>query len=65
MTLGWKVVIDCAGPQAQATFWAAALGYMVADNRVLAERLLSVGTIPHEAVVTVDGRRCPTISGAP
>ncbi len=33
MTLNWKVVIDCADPHAQAAFWAAALGYVVEDNR--------------------------------
>ena len=39
------VVIDCADPHAQAAFWAAALGYVVEDSRVLIERLLSAGAI--------------------
>ena len=56
MTLDWKVVIDCADPHAQAAFWAAALGYVVEDNRVLIERLLSAGAIPREMVVTMDDR---------
>jgi catechol 2,3-dioxygenase-like lactoylglutathione lyase family enzyme len=56
MTLTWKIVIDCADPQAQAAFWAAALGYVVEDNRVLIDQLLTVGAIPPAAVVTVDGR---------
>jgi catechol 2,3-dioxygenase-like lactoylglutathione lyase family enzyme len=56
MALDWKVVIDCADPQAQAAFWAAALGYAVEDNRVLIERLLGGGAIPQDAVVTVEGR---------
>lgn len=56
MTLDWKIVIDCAEPQAQAAFWAAALGYAVEDNRVLIERLLSAGAIGQDAVVTVNGR---------
>jgi catechol 2,3-dioxygenase-like lactoylglutathione lyase family enzyme len=56
MTLDWKIVVDCADPQAQAAFWGAALGYAVEDNSVLIERLLSVGALPPEAVVTVAGR---------
>jgi hypothetical protein len=56
MTLTWKIVIDCADPHAQAAFWAAALGYVVEDNRVLIERLLSAGVIPQEMVVTMDDR---------
>jgi catechol 2,3-dioxygenase-like lactoylglutathione lyase family enzyme len=56
MTLDWKIVIDCADPQAQAAFWAAALGYAVEDNSVLVERLLSVGAIQRDAVVTMNGR---------
>jgi hypothetical protein len=29
MATGFQVVFDCADPDAQATFWAAALGYIV------------------------------------
>ena len=57
MTLNWKVVVDCADPHAQATFWAAALGYVVEDNSALIEQLLAGGALPPEAVVTVDGRQ--------
>ena len=56
MTLNWKIVIDCADQHAQAAFWAAALGYVVEDNRVLIERLLSAGAIPQDTVVTTDDR---------
>lgn len=56
MTLNYKIVIDCADPQAQAAFWADALGYVVEDNRAIIERLLGAGAIQEDAVVTVDGR---------
>jgi catechol 2,3-dioxygenase-like lactoylglutathione lyase family enzyme len=56
MTLSWKVVIDCADPQAQAAFWAAALGYAVEDNSVLIERLLAAGQIDQSMITTVSGR---------
>jgi catechol 2,3-dioxygenase-like lactoylglutathione lyase family enzyme len=56
MTLEWKIVIDCADPQAQARFWAAALGYEVEDNAELITKLLSAGALPEAAVVQVDGR---------
>ncbi|WP_432940853.1 VOC family protein [Kribbella sp. CA-253562] len=56
MTLDWKLVVDCADAQAQAAFWADALGYVVEDNRALIDQLLTSGAIPPEAVVTVDGR---------
>ena len=56
MTLGWKVVIDSTDPHAKAAFWAAALGYVVEDNRVLLERPLSAGAIPQETVITAGGR---------
>lgn len=29
MKFGWKVVMDCADPEALAPFWAGALGYRV------------------------------------
>ena len=35
---------------------AAALGYVIEDNRVLIERVLSAGAIPQDAVVTMDNR---------
>jgi catechol 2,3-dioxygenase-like lactoylglutathione lyase family enzyme len=56
MTLDWKIVIDCADPQAQAAFWAAALGYTVEDNSMLIKQLLGAGAIGPDATVTVGGR---------
>jgi Glyoxalase-like domain len=56
MTLSWKIVIDCADPHAQATFWAAALGYTVEDNSVLIEQLLAAGRIDQSIITTVSGR---------
>jgi catechol 2,3-dioxygenase-like lactoylglutathione lyase family enzyme len=56
MTLDWKIVIDCADPQAQAAFWAAALGYTVEDNSVLIKQLLNAGAIGDDATVTVGDR---------
>ncbi|XVQ89895.1 VOC family protein [Microbispora siamensis] len=50
MTLEWKLVIDCADPHAQASFWAEALGYEVEDNSVLVGRLLAAGVVGEEAV---------------
>ncbi|MFF5043520.1 VOC family protein [Streptomyces nigra] len=54
--LHWKVVVDCADPQAQADFWAAALHYEVEDNDALIERLLEAGALPREATVEFHGR---------
>ncbi|MGI5377433.1 VOC family protein [Streptomyces sp. CA-251387] len=54
--LHWKLVIDCANPQSQADFWAAALHYEVEDNSALIERLLELGALPREAVVEFHAR---------
>ncbi|MEY9993461.1 hypothetical protein ABIE67_005493 [Streptomyces sp. V4I8] len=54
--LHWKLVIDCADPQSQADFWAAALRYEVEDNNALIERLLELGVLPHEEVVEFHAR---------
>ncbi|MEU6545888.1 VOC family protein [Streptomyces sp. NPDC046859] len=54
--LHWKLVVDCADPQAQADFWAAALHYEVEDNNALIERLVHLGALPGEAVVEFHGR---------
>ncbi|MCM1970763.1 MULTISPECIES: VOC family protein [Streptomyces] len=54
--LHWKLVVDCANPQAQADFWAAALHYEVEDNNALIERLLELGAVPREAVVEFHAR---------
>ncbi|MFI7411023.1 VOC family protein [Streptomyces sp. NPDC049627] len=54
--LHWKLVIDCANPQSQADFWAAALRYEVEDNNALIERLLELGALPREAVVEFHAR---------
>jgi len=52
----WKLVVDCADPQSQADFWAAALHYEVEDNNALIERLLELGAVPREAVVEFHAR---------
>ncbi|MFJ6654938.1 VOC family protein [Streptomyces sp. NPDC091377] len=52
----WKVVIDCADPQAQADFWGAALHYTVEDNNALIEHLLKLGALPPEATQEHNGR---------
>ncbi|MEV6171216.1 VOC family protein [Streptomyces sp. NPDC051954] len=52
----WKLVIDCASPQQQADFWAAALRYEVEDNNALIERLLELGALPREATVEFHAR---------
>ncbi|AVH57131.1 MULTISPECIES: VOC family protein [Streptomyces] len=52
----WKLVIDCADPQAQADFWAAALHYEAEDNGAFIERLLELGALPREATVEFHAR---------
>jgi hypothetical protein len=52
----WKLVIDCADPQAQADFWAATLHYEVEDNNALIQRLLELGAVPREATVEFHAR---------
>ncbi|MFI1725952.1 VOC family protein [Streptomyces sp. NPDC020489] len=52
----WKLVIDCADPQSQADFWAAALHYEVEDNDALIRRLLDLGALPREATVAFHAR---------
>lgn len=54
--LHWKLVIDCASPQSQADFWAAALHYEVEDNDALIQRLLELGALPREATVEFHAR---------
>ncbi|MFJ9741082.1 VOC family protein [Streptomyces sp. NPDC101166] len=54
--LHFKLVIDCADPQAQADFWAAALHYTAEDNGAFIERLLEAGALPGEATVEYHGR---------
>ncbi|UED84753.1 VOC family protein [Streptomyces profundus] len=56
MTLGWKLVIDCANAHRQADFWAAALEYRREDNGPLVERLRAGGQLAEEAVVEHRGR---------
>ncbi|MGW4996701.1 VOC family protein [Streptomyces hydrogenans] len=51
--LHWKLVIDAADPHAQATFWAAALGYAEEDHSGLVGKLLAAGAVPAEATLTV------------
>ncbi|MEU7930076.1 VOC family protein [Micromonospora echinofusca] len=57
MAVEWKLVVDCADPNAQARFWAAALDYAIEDNGVLIERLLAGGAIGPEAYLEIDGRK--------
>ena len=52
----WKLVIDCADPQTQAEFWAAALHYEIEDNDALIQRLLELGALPREATVEFHAR---------
>ncbi|MFE2039438.1 VOC family protein [Streptomyces sp. NPDC059477] len=52
----WKIVVDCADPQAQADFWGAALHYTVEDNNALIERLLELGALPREATIEYRAR---------
>ncbi|MFD4372566.1 VOC family protein [Streptomyces sp. NPDC058486] len=51
--LHWKLVIDAGDPHAQATFWAAALGYVEEDHSGLVGTLLGAGAVPEEVTVTV------------
>ncbi|MFF2508886.1 VOC family protein [Streptomyces sp. NPDC058067] len=55
MTLDWKLVFDAADPQAQAAFWAEALGYEVEDNSTLISHLLGLGAAPEEATTEFRG----------
>jgi catechol 2,3-dioxygenase-like lactoylglutathione lyase family enzyme len=54
--LHWKVTIDAGNPQAQAEFWAAALGYAVEDHSVLIARLREHGQLPEDSVKRSGGR---------
>ncbi|MEU9736507.1 VOC family protein [Streptomyces sp. NPDC048002] len=54
--LHWKLVVDCAEPQSQADFWAAALRYEVEDNGAFIERLLELGALPRAATVEFHAR---------
>ncbi|MEU6662320.1 VOC family protein [Streptomyces sp. NPDC046821] len=56
MTLEWKLVVDAADPHAQATFWAAALGYEIEDNSALIAHVLDAGAAPKEATLEFQGR---------
>ncbi|MBN9106861.1 MAG: hypothetical protein J0I14_17870 [Propionibacteriaceae bacterium] len=52
-----QLVVDCDDPQAQAAFWAAALGYLVEDAHDLVEAVLAAGYADRERdTVEVDGR---------
>lgn len=56
MAIAWKLVVDCAEPNALTAFWAAALGYEREDNSALVTRLLDAGAVTDADVTTVDGR---------
>ncbi|MEU4062112.1 VOC family protein [Streptomyces wedmorensis] len=49
----WKLVLDAADPHAQASFWAAALGYLEEDHDAHIRRLLDLGAAPAEATITL------------
>jgi hypothetical protein len=52
-----QLVVDCDDPQAQAGFWAAALGYLVEDAHALVEAVLAAGYADRERdTIEVDGR---------
>ncbi|WP_031063827.1 VOC family protein [Streptomyces sp. NRRL WC-3742] len=55
MPMHWKLVIDCADPHRQASFWASALEYAVEDHSTLIARLLSAGAVSEDALTEVDG----------
>src|SRR5258708_20529114 len=55
--LHWKLVIDAHDPHAQADFWAAALGYQVEDHSALIGKLLGLGAIPPEILLSHHDRR--------
>lgn len=57
MALHWKLVVDTTDAQAQAAFWAAALGYEIEDASALIEQLLAAGRLPEAAVAERSGRR--------
>ena len=56
MAIAWKLVIDCADPNALAGFWAQALGYTREDNSALIQRLLGLGAVTDADVTQVNGR---------
>ncbi len=52
-----QVTVDCDDPHAQASFWAAALGYVVEDGNDLVEAVLAAGYAERERdTVEIDGR---------
>ncbi|GAB4000752.1 VOC family protein [Glycomyces albus] len=57
MAVDFKICVDCADPHLLASFWAAAMGYVVEDNSKLIGWLLDEGLIGEELVTEVDGRR--------
>ncbi len=52
--IGFQVTFDAADPHAQASFWAAALGYEVELHDDFIRSMLAAG-VPAEAVIELDG----------
>jgi hypothetical protein len=51
-----QLVLDCADPHSQASFWAAALGWVVERNEPFIRSMLDQGIAKPEQVVEVDGQ---------
>src|SRR5437660_12893739 len=56
MAVPYKIVVDCTDPHRLATFWAAALDYVVEDHSSLIKQLLDAGAVTEADTRTVDGR---------
>ncbi len=55
MTTKVQIVIDCVDPHAQATFWAAALGYEMDIDEEFIRRMLDQGHATEDDVATFEG----------
>jgi hypothetical protein len=51
-----QIVLDAADPHAQATFWAAALGWQVERDPGFVQQMLDRGIATPDDVVEVDGQ---------
>ncbi len=54
--IGYQVTVDAHDPHAQASFWAAALGFVVEDNDAVIREVLEHGPATEDDVVEIDGR---------
>lgn len=57
MAVKFKICVDSADPHRLASFWAAAMGYVVEDNSRIIEQLLEQGHIGEDLVTEIDGRK--------